>query len=229
VDALFTDIQTIVHTQRSLAYVAVFFGGLLSAASPCVVAAIPLIVGYVGGYSDGNVRKAAFYSLAFVLGLSITFTALGAAASALGGMLAFLGSWLPMGLAIVAAVMGLHLIGVITVPLPFQKTREIRTKGVVGALLLGLLTGIASSPCATPVLAVILAYVTSEGDLLYGSSLLFAYSIGHCALLFAAGLSIGVTERIIGSTKFQRFSLIVKRGSGVVLLAASAYIIATMW
>jgi cytochrome c biogenesis protein CcdA len=226
-DALFGDIQTIVQTQRSLAYLAVFIGGLLSAASPCVIAAIPLIVGYVGGYSEGNVRKAALYSLAFVLGLSITFTALGAAASVLGGLLGFLGAWLPIGLAILAALMGLHLMGLITVPLPFQKTREVKSKGIAGALLLGLLTGVASSPCATPVLAVILAYVASEGDLWYGSTLLFSYSVGHCALLFAAGLSIGMTERLLGSTGFRRFSLIAKKGSGFVLLTAAAYIVLT--
>ncbi len=66
-----------------------------------------------------------------------------------------------------------------------------------GAFLLGLLTGTVSSPCATPVLAVILAYVSTQGYMLYGGSLLFVYAVGHCALIFVAGLSVGLTESIV--------------------------------
>lgn len=84
---LLENIQTIIRNNHSLAFLAVFVGGLISAASPCVLAAIPLIIGYVGGYSGGDKKKAAIYSLVFILGLSITFTALGAAASATGQFL----------------------------------------------------------------------------------------------------------------------------------------------
>jgi len=91
---LLENIQTIIQNNYSLAFIAVFFGGLISAASPCVLAAVPLIIGYVGGYSEGNKKKAALYSLVFILGLSITFTVLGAAVSAMGFLLSFAGRWL---------------------------------------------------------------------------------------------------------------------------------------
>src|SRR5512146_3599522 len=120
------NIQTIVQNQHGLAFVAVFIGGLISAASPCVVAAIPLVIEYVGGYSEGNKKKAALYSLVFILGLSITFTVLGAAASAMGAFLSFAGRWLYVGLALIAVVMGLQLMGLIDIPLPLQKTRQIK-------------------------------------------------------------------------------------------------------
>jgi cytochrome c-type biogenesis protein len=223
VESLLSDIQTVIQHQHGLAYIAVFMGGLISAASPCVLAAIPLIIGYVGGYSGGNKGRAALYSLVFIFGLSITFTLLGAAASVMGQFLGFMGRWLYLGLALVAVLMGLQLMGILSIPLPFQHTREIRTKGLAGAFLLGLLTGTVSSPCATPVLAVILAYVSTQGNMLYGGSLLFVYALGHCALIFLAGLSVGVTESVISSKGAHDFSLYSKRFSGAVLVAVGVY------
>jgi len=188
-----------------------------------VLAAIPLIIGYVGGYSEGNKKKAALYSLVFVLGLSLTFTLLGAAASMMGGFFGFMGRWLYVGLAVVAIMMGLQLMGIISIPLPFQKTKAVKTKGLLGAFLLGMLTGTVSSPCATPVLAVILAYVSTQGDMVYGGSLLFVYALGHCALIFIAGLSVGLTESIIRSTGAKNFSLYAKKFSGALLVIVGLY------
>ncbi len=226
---LLDNIQTIVQGSHGLAFLAVFIGGLISAASPCVLAAIPLIIGYVGGYSEGDKKKAALYSLVFVLGLSITFTVLGAAASAMGSFLSFAGRWLYAGLAFIAVVMGLQLMGLIAIPLPFQKPHVVKSRGLWGAFLLGLLTGTVSSPCATPVLAVILAYVSTQGDILYGGSLLFVYAVGHCALIFVAGLSIGLTESIVSSKGVKNFSLYSKKLSGGLLVLAGLYIGIVNW
>ena len=210
-----------------MAFLAVFAGGLVSAASPCVLAAIPLIIGYVGGYSEGSKKKAALYSLVFILGLAITFTLLGAAASLMGGLLGFMGRWLYVGLAVIAVAMGLQLMGLISIPLPFQKTRMVKSKGLWGAFFLGLLTGTVSSPCATPVLAVILAYVSTQGNILYGGSLLFAYALGHCALIFIAGLSIGLTESMVRLKRVKNFSLYSRRFSGLLLVMIGLYFGAT--
>ncbi len=228
-ETLLTDIQATIQNNHGLAFLAVFIGGLISAASPCVLAAIPLIIGYVGGYSGGDKKKAALYSFVFILGLSITFTLLGAAASAMGSLLSFAGRWLYIGLAVIAIVMGLQLMGLIEIPLPFQKTRSVKSRGLWGAFLLGLLTGTVSSPCATPVLAVILAYVSTQGNILYGGLLLFVYAVGHCALIFVAGLSIGLTESIVSSKGVRNFSLYAKRFSGFLLSIAGLYIGIVNW
>jgi len=222
-EALFNNIQHIIQNQQGFAFIAVFIGGLISAASPCVLAAIPLIIGYVGGYSEGNKKKAALFSLVFVLGLSITFTLLGAAASVMGQFLGFMGRWLYLGLAVIAIVMGLQLMGLISIPLPFQKAKAVKAKGLLGAFLLGMLTGTVSSPCATPVLAVILAYVSTQGDMVYGGSLLFVYALGHCALIFISGLSVGLTESIISSSGAKNFSLYAKKFSGALLVLVGIY------
>ena len=222
-ESMLSNIQSIIQNNHSLAFLAVFIGGLISAASPCVLAAIPLIIGYVGGYSGGDKKKAATYSLVFILGLSITFTVLGAAASAMGQFLSFAGQWLYIGLAVIAVAMGLQLMGLISIPLPFQKTRQVKSRGLWGAFLLGLLTGTVSSPCATPVLAVILAYVSTQGDILYGGTLLFTYALGHCVLIFIAGLSIGLTESIVSSRGIKNFSLYSKKISGIFLIVFGIY------
>lgn len=91
--------------------------------------------------------------------------------------------------------------------------------------MLGLLTGAVSSPCATPVLAVVLGYVSSEGDILYGSLLLFVYAIGHCALIFAAGLSVGIAESLINSRGVKNWAVYAKKISGAVIVAAGTYLI----
>jgi cytochrome c-type biogenesis protein len=141
----------------------------------------------------------------------------------MGRFLGFIGGWLYIILAVIAVVMGLQLMGVISIPLPFQKTREVKTKGLIGALLLGLLTGTVSSPCATPVLAVILAYVSTQGDILYGGSLLFVYALGHCALIFVAGLSVELTESVVGSKGVKNLSLYAKKLSGALLVIVGVY------
>lgn len=223
-EAYLADIETLVQGQQAFAVMLVFLAGVLSAASPCVLAAIPLIIGFVGGYAEGNKARAAIYSAVFVLGLSLAFTLLGAAASYIGQLLGFLGDWLIYGFAALAILMGLHLMGIISVPLPLQRSVQVKTQGLLGAFMLGLLTGAVSSPCATPVLAVVLGYVSSEGDILYGSLLLFVYAIGHCALIFAAGLSVGIAESLINSRGVKNWAVLAKKISGAALVCTGIWI-----
>lgn len=223
-EAYLASIEPLVQGQQAFAVILVFLAGILSAASPCVLAAIPLIIGYVGGYAEGNKARAAVYSAVFVLGLSLTFTLLGAAASWIGQLLGVLGDWLTYAFGALAVLMGLHLMGIISVPLPLQRSVQVKTQGLLGAFMLGLLTGAVSSPCATPVLAVVLGYVSTEGDILYGSLLLFVYAIGHCALIFAAGLSVGIAESLINSRGVKNWAVYAKKISGVALVCAGIYI-----
>ena len=103
----------------SFAILGVFVGGLLTASSPCVLAIIPMVIGYVGGHARGDRKTAAVYALVFALGLAITFTILGALAALLGKMMGDIGRiwyWIVAG---VAVLMGLSLMGVFEVRIPF--------------------------------------------------------------------------------------------------------------
>lgn len=224
-ESLLANVSDVINNSPGLAYVLVFIGGLISASSPCVLAIIPLVIGFIGGYSEGNRKKAILYSLIFALGLSITFTILGAIASLVGGLFGDVGRFWYYLAAGVAVIMGLYLIGVLNFRLPQPVTLKTKHKGIIGAFLLGLLFGAVSSPCATPVLAVILAFVATKARIAYGTSLLFVYAIGHCALIVLAGVFTGFVEGYAKSKGVSNFSAITKKISGVLIVLAGLYIL----
>jgi cytochrome c biogenesis protein CcdA len=219
------NIEQIVALYPILAFGAVFLAGLLSSASPCVLATIPLVVGFVGGYSDGNRWKAFRYSLSFVLGLSLTFTVFGAAAGLLGTMFGTLGGWWYVAAGAVTVLMGLQMVGLYEIRLPIRRDYKPKHGGLIGSFLLGLFFGVVSSPCATPVLVVILTFVATKGQVLYGVALLFTYAIGHCLLMLAAGTFTGFIEAFVKAKGVVNFSVWTKRISGVVITAAGGWFI----
>ena len=123
----------------------VFLGGLLSSASPCVLAAVPLVVATVGGAGTTRGRAAAL-TVAFATGLAVCFTALGAVAALSGRLLGDVGVALPLILAAVLAAMGLHLAGLVQIPMPRVDASRLGRAGIAGAFALGALTGTLSSP-----------------------------------------------------------------------------------
>lgn len=208
-----------------LAYLGVFVGGIVSSSSPCVLATIPLVIGYVGGYSEGDRRKAVLYSLTFVLGLSLTFTVLGAIASIVGGLFGIISRTWYFVVGGIAVVIGLHLIGLFEWNLPIPVHLQPKQKGILGAFLLGIFFGIVSSPCATPVLALILTFVASKGEVVYGTSLLFVYALGHCALIFLAGTATGFVENFVKSKGISNVTAWGKRIGGSIVVFAGIYLI----
>jgi cytochrome c biogenesis protein CcdA len=219
------NIEQIIRAYPFLAFGAVFSAGIVSSASPCVLATIPLVVGYVGGYADGNRKKAFYYSTAFILGLSITFTAFGAAAGMLGTMFGMMGGWWFVVLGAVAVIMGLQMVGLYQIRLPFHVEVKPKRRGIIGALLLGLFFGIVSSPCATPVLVVILTLVATKGEVLYGTALLFVYAIGHCLLMLLAGTFTGFVEAFVKAKGVQNFSEWSRRIGGAIISLVGIYLL----
>jgi cytochrome c biogenesis protein CcdA len=222
---LLDNIEQIVAAYPLLAFGAVFIAGVLSSASPCVLATIPLVVGFVGGYSDGDRWKAFRYSLAFILGLSLTFTAFGAAAGLLGTMFGTLGGPWHLIAGMIALVMGGQLLGLYEIRLPVKHDYKPKRGGLVGSFLLGLFFGVVSSPCATPVLVVLLTVVATKGQVVYGITLLFTYAIGHCLLMLLAGTFTGFVEAFGKAKGVVDFSAWAKRISGGIITAAGVWFI----
>ena len=219
------NIEQIITLYPLLAFGAVFLAGVLSSASPCVLATIPLVVGFVGGYSDGDRIKAFRYSLSFILGLSLTFTAFGAAAGLLGTMFGTLGGWWYVAAGAVALVMGVQMMGLYEIRLPIRRDFKPKRGGLIGAFLLGLFFGVVSSPCATPVLVVLLTLVAGKGQVLYGIALLFCYAIGHCLLMLFAGTFTGFVEGFVKARGVVNFSLWAKRVSGAVVALVGGWFV----
>jgi len=173
---------------------AAFVGGVLTSASPCVLAAVPVAVGYVGGQAV-TPRRSAVLALAFVAGMNIALLAMGLAAARLGLLLGTLpGPWsVGVGLLIVGLAVWLWrspaAASGITLPAALQQ--RLAASGLWGAVLLGGLIGTVMSPCATPALAAALALAGSGSafgvSMWWGAALLLAYGIGHSLLLGVAG------------------------------------------
>jgi len=224
VDGLISNIGEVIQNQGWLAFPASFLAGVISSASPCVLAMIPLVIGYVGGYAEGSQRKAVQYSLVFVLGLTITFTILGIIAGFMGRLFGDVGNFWKYVSPSVAILLGLFLLGVLKFNVGISQRFLPKQKALVGALLMGLLFGIVASPCAMPVLAVILTLAATKRDVAYSGGLLLAYALGHWVLVLGAGISVGFAQRVLASKRISNFSSYSKKGAGIILIGVGLYL-----
>jgi len=225
-EGLASSLGEIIQNQSWLAFPACFFGGIVSSASPCVLAMIPLVIGYVSGYAEGSQKKAIQYSLMFTLGLTITFTILGIIAGALGRLFGDIGGFWFYILPPVAIILGLYLLFHDRINLNLGLSTRLMPKkqALLGAFLLGLFFGIVASPCATPVLAVILTFAAAKQNIVYSGGLLLAYALGHWVLVLGAGISAGFAQKVLSSKGISNFSTYSKRIAGVILVGVGIYL-----
>ena len=223
-EGLLGNIGDIIQNQAWLAFPVCFLGGIISSASPCVLAMIPLVIGFVGGYAEGSQKKAVQYSLVFTLGLTITFTVLGIIASAMSRLFGDVGSFWNYVLPPVAILLGLQLLGVFNLKIGISQRFLPKRKALLGAFLMGLFFGIVASPCATPVLAVILTFAATQKQMAYSGGLLLAYALGHWVLVVGAGISAGFAQRVLESKGISNFSSYSKKVAGVILIGTGIYL-----
>lgn len=218
-------VESLIQTSPWLAPLAVFVGGLLTAANPCVIATIPLLMAYVGAREDvSSWRRATALSGAFVSGLSLAFAAMGVVAALAGQMLGDVGRIWDYGILVVCLLMGAHLTGLLELPMPNVKMTP-RWRGVPGAVGLGALFGLVSTPCATPILVVVLAYVAgSEASVAYGALLLLAYALGHSVLILVAGVSVGAARGLVESRRLAKLGAVLRVAAGVVIAAVGVVV-----
>lgn len=207
-------------------------GGVLTSASPCVLAAVPVAVGFVGGQASSP-RRAWALSLAFVAGMNLALLVMGLLAARLGLLMGALpGPWLVAvgALVIVTAVWLWRADSACSVGMPAALQQRLARSGLWGALVLGALMGTVMSPCATPALAAALAIAGSGAALgasmAWGAALLLAYGLGHSLLLLLAGAMPSAATALI-----QRFSrwdawLPGRRTFALVLLLAGLWWVA---
>jgi cytochrome c-type biogenesis protein len=208
-------------------------GGILTSASPCVLAAVPVAVGFVGGQASGP-RRAWVLSLSFVAGMNMALLVMGLLAARLGLLMGTLpGPWL-------AAVGALVMVTAIWmwrssamncgIALPGAMQRRLAQSGVWGAVVLGALIGTVMSPCATPALAAALAIAGSGAALgasmAWGAALLLAYGLGHSVLLLLAGAMPSAASALIA--RFSRWDawLPGRRSFAALMLLAGAWWVA---
>ena len=214
-----------VQSNPWMAPLAAFLGGLLTAANPCVIAMVPLMVGYVAGQQAERKRQVAYsflLSLTFAIGLTIMFAGLFLVTWAASSVLQ--AAWWVYIAGAVCLLMGLHLLGALRIRIPAPSGVQPKQKGLVGALLLGLLFGLVSLPCAGPVLLALLAVVPLYGVGL-GAVLLVSYSLGHCVLIMVGGTSMGLVQKMADSKGWTKGTEILRRAAGVLIIAVGVYVL----
>jgi len=226
-DSLVTNAGAYIHTNPWLALVAVFAGGALTASNPCVLAMIPLMMSFVAGNREDKpgVLRAFLFSLVFIFGLAVTFTMLGMIAALAGKLYGDVSQIWNFVVAAVCVVMGLHLMGLLTVPIPALGYRlQPKTRGLLGALLLGLLFGVVSAPCAAPILIVLLTYLAGSGSsITWGGTLLLTYALGHSVLVLLAGTSMGAARQLLENRRATVVLEYLRRGAGAVIVLVGVY------
>ncbi|RPI98012.1 MAG: cytochrome c biogenesis protein CcdA [Candidatus Aminicenantes bacterium] len=202
---------------------------MTTALNPCVLAMIPLLMGVVAGNKETTTLRRSFaFSLFFVLGLAVTFTVLGFISALMGRMFGNVGQFWKYVVAGICFLMGLRLLGVFKWNIPVPTGIRVKKRGYIGAFLLGLLFGVVSTPCAVPILAVLLAFVAEKGNVLYGGSLLFVYALGHSALVLIAGTSVGAATGLLESKGLRRAHGVLQKLAGVLIIGIGIYFLFTL-
>lgn len=210
-----------------------FLGGVIAGFGPCVLPMLPAVFGYVTGQvtqrpgiSENSAwREGLALSATFVLGMSLLFAAIGAAAALLGRAL-LAGAWAYYGVAAICVVLGLQMMRVISLPFDalnrFLPDRRPERKGFVGAFLLGILFGIVASPCSTPILAAVATIAATRGSVPQGALLLFVYGLGKGVPLMLLGVASG---SLAAMRSLSRATGVLTKIGGAALIGVAAYLV----
>ena len=218
-------IPNIVAELSALAYVLVFLGGVLTSIGPCNLSMVPVVIGYVGGQQDLTKARGFWLSTFFTLGSSITFMVLGLVAALVGGLFGTERKLLYWFVALVCFLIGLNLLGALKLKFDFMtrlQPKRVAITGLLGALLLGLVVGLAGSQCGTPVLVAILGLVMAKGKVAYGATLLFAYGLGRGVPIILAGTFTGVVKALPAMERWTRW---METAAGIVLVLVGIYFV----
>ena len=228
INIVLENISGLIRSNFWLAPVLALAAGLLTSVMPCSLSSVPLVVAYVGGSGRKEPSAAFRFSLVFAFGMAITFTALGAGASFFGMLLNFGtgGRWY-IALGGLMILMALQTWGIITIiPSTYAQGKNSR-KGYFGALIMGVLGGLFSSPCATPVLIALLALVARSGNPPGVYSCCFCIRSGIALLVIVAGTFMGVAGKLTKSGSYGAFAKILNIALGLAILLAGLYFIYT--
>lgn len=217
------NLSQLIQTSGWLAPLLAILAGILTSFTPCSLSSIPLVIGYVGGTGQKDTKRAFRLSLAFAAGAAVTFTVLGVIASIAGRLMGTSASWWYIILGVLMVLMALQTWGIFEIiPSSYLISKNTK-KGFAGAFIAGILGGVFSSPCSTPVLIALLAIVAGKGSIVWGILLLMLYSIGHGILAIIAGTSIGFVQKLSSSERYGKASTILKIVMGALILLIGFY------
>jgi len=227
-EQLFTTLTRAVEATPAIAIVASFTWGVLSILlSPCHLSSIPLIVGFIDQQGRMSTRRAFSISTLFAIGILATIAAIGAVTAAAGRMMGDVGRYGNYFVAVIFFLVGLYLLDILPMPWSGPGQVGMRRKGLLAALILGLVFGIALGPCTFAYMAPMLGvtFRVASASPLYGIILLVAYGVGHCSVIVLAGTSTELVQRYLNWNERSRGAVILKRLCGLLVLLAGLYLI----
>lgn len=223
-DQALDSLAMLIKTHRMLAPLIGLLAGVLTSFTPCSLANLPLVIGYVGGIGERSSRKAFLYSILFAIGSAVTYVILGVVAASAGQLLGNASKWWYIFLGVLLTMMALQMCEIFTfIPSTNLMTKS-KLRGGVGALVAGVLGGLFASPCATPVLAVLLSLLAAtDVNLMWAIFVMLMYAIGNSFLIVIAGTFMGVATGILKSKKYQLWGEVLKYAMGMAIFVFALY------
>jgi thiol:disulfide interchange protein DsbD len=210
-----------------LAFLLVFLGGILTSFTPCVYPVIPITIGYIGARSTGRPLRGFRLSAIFVLGIALVYSTLGLISAATGTLFGSI-SGSPYIMVVVAAIfalMGLSMLGAFDIALPASWQGKLQTgekkRGLLGPLVVGMISGLVMAPCVGPLIVALLAWVAKTQNLLLGWALLFVFSLGLGLLFLVIGTFAGAIQALPKAGVWMEG---VKKGFGWILIGAALFL-----
>lgn len=224
---LFTWLDGVLRASPWFALSGALIWGMLSILlSPCHLASIPLIIGFIDEQGRITTKRAFWLATLFSLGILITIAAIGVITGLLGRIAGDVGPWGNYLVAAVFIIVGLHLLDLIPLPFVGQAGQpSFRRKGLLAAFILGLVFGVALGPCTFAFMAPVLgaAFGLGATNLPLAASLVLAYALGHVAVIILAGTFTEVVQHYLDWNEKSKGAVILKRVCGMLVLLAGLY------
>jgi cytochrome c-type biogenesis protein len=227
-ESIFINLTEAVSGAPLVALAAAFAWGVLSIVlSPCHLASIPLIVGYLQGGGMVTPRRAAGLSTLFAFGILISIAVIGAITAAAGRLLGDVGPWGNRAVAAVFVLFGLHLLDVLPLPDNWRPQPAAPRRGAFGALIFGLVFGLALGPCTFGFMAPVLGVTFSAAKTapLFALSLLALFGIGHCSVIAFAGMSSQWVQRWLAWQNGTPGAKWLRRACGLLVIGAGCWLL----
>ena len=211
--------------QFQLIFIAIsFLGGLLASISPCSLAMLPVVIGYIGGYGDNDNKKIFWQLMSFILGSAIVFSVIGVICAITGQVFkSFAGDYFILLIASLLFALGLNLVGILDLNFPTLVNKIPQNKNnskFIYPLILGAIFAIAGTPCSTPILAGIMGFASITNSIILSIIMLFAFALGQGVILVVAGMFTNIIKKF---GNIVSASEIMIKTSGGLLLLASVY------
>ncbi len=228
---LFTWLSNALNANPLIAITASFIWGILSIIlSPCHLASIPLIIGFIDEQGRISTKRAFLLSILFSSGILITIALIGLITSFLGRIIGDVGAWGNYFVAIIFFIVGLHLLDIIPLPLLGRSGQPaFQKKGLLAAFILGLVFGIALGPCTFAYMAPMLgvAFTVGASNLLLAVILVLAYALGHISVIVLAGTFTEVVQGYLHWTEKSKGAIVVKKICGFLVILGGVYLLYT--